>query len=84
MKKIPAGIERLFSKHPFDESVRFLRSRIPSPPDIALVLGSGLGDYAESLPHRLIFPSGAIHRIPGRRSPATGDRSCSQNWPEGT
>ena len=72
MKKIPAGIERLFSKHPFDESVRFLRSRIPSPPDIALVLGSGLGDYAESLPHRLIFPSGAIPSYP--RSTVPGHR----------
>jgi purine-nucleoside phosphorylase len=69
MNEIPAEIERLFSKRPFDESVRFLRSRIPSPPDIALVLGSGLGDYAESLPHRLIFPSGAIPSYPGSTVP---------------
>ncbi len=69
MEKIPAGIERFFSKRPFDESVRFLRSKLPSTPDIALVLGSGLGDYAESLPHRLIFPSGAIPSYPGSTVP---------------
>jgi len=69
MKEIPGGIKRLFSKRPFDDAVRFLLSKLPSSPDIALVLGSGLGDYAESLPHRIIFPPGAIRSYPGSTVP---------------
>ena len=64
MLQVPPDIRSLFEKLGLDESVRFLRARIPDPPDIALVLGSGLGEYAESLPHRLIFPSGAIPSYP--------------------
>jgi len=64
MPTLPPEFERLFQARPYGDSVRFLRSRLPAPPDIALVLGSGLGDYAESLPHRLIFPSGGIPSYP--------------------
>ncbi|HMK38924.1 MAG TPA: purine-nucleoside phosphorylase [Bacteroidota bacterium] len=64
MPPVPPEIGRLFRSLPYDDPVRFLRSKLPAPPDIALVLGSGLGDYAEVLPHRLIFPSGAIPSYP--------------------
>jgi purine-nucleoside phosphorylase len=64
MPTIPPEIGRLFHSRPYGDSVRFLRSKLPAPPDIALVLGSGLGEYAESLSHRLIFPSGGIPSYP--------------------
>jgi purine-nucleoside phosphorylase len=64
MRQIPPDIERLFDKRPYRDAVRFLTERLPAPPDIALVLGSGLGDYAESLPERRVFPSGAIPSYP--------------------
>ena len=64
MPPVPPEIGKLFHSRPYGDSVRFLRSKLPAPPDIALVLGSGLGDYAESLPHRIIFPSGGIPSYP--------------------
>jgi purine-nucleoside phosphorylase len=64
MPPLPPEFKRLFHTRPYGDSVRFLRSKLPAPPDIALVLGSGLGDYAESLPHKLIFPSGGIPSYP--------------------
>jgi purine-nucleoside phosphorylase len=72
MSRIPPDIGRIFASRPLAEPVRFLRSKISAAPDIALVLGSGLGDYAESLPHRLIFPSGAIPSYP--RSTVSGHK----------
>jgi purine-nucleoside phosphorylase len=72
MPTIPPEIGRLFHSRPYGDSVRFLRSKLSAPPDIALVLGSGLGDYAETLPHRLIFPSGGIPCYP--RSTVSGHR----------
>ena len=79
MSRIPPDIERLFASRPCAEAVRFLRSKIPASPDIALVLGSGLGDYAESLPHRLIFPSGAIPSYPRSTVPGhKGQIVCAE------
>lgn len=54
----------LFHSRPFGEAVDYLRVRLPLPPQIALVLGSGLGEYAESLPGRLVFPSREIPSYP--------------------
>jgi purine-nucleoside phosphorylase len=64
MPKVTPEIGRLFHSRPYGDSVRFLRSKLPAPVDIALVLGSGLGDYAESLPRRLIIPSGGVPSYP--------------------
>jgi purine-nucleoside phosphorylase len=64
MPNVTPEIGRLFHSRTYGESVRFLRSKLPAPPDIALVLGSGLGDFAESLPRRLIFPSTGIPSYP--------------------
>jgi purine-nucleoside phosphorylase len=72
MPPVPPDIEKIFRARPYGDPVRFLRSKLPATPDIALVLGSGLGDYAESLPHRVIFPSGAIPSYP--RSTVPGHR----------
>ena len=70
MPTVTPEIERLFHSRPYGDPVRFLRSKLPAPPDIALVLGSGLGDFAESLPHRLIFPSGGIPSFPRSTVPS--------------
>jgi purine-nucleoside phosphorylase len=64
MTNVTPEIGRLFHSRPYGDSVRFLRSKLPAPPDIAIVLGSGLGDFAESLPERLIFPSSGIPSYP--------------------
>ncbi len=64
MPTVTPEIARLFHSRPYGESVRFLRSQLPAPPDIALVLGSGLGDYAESLPRSIIIPSAGIPSYP--------------------
>jgi purine-nucleoside phosphorylase len=72
MPEVPPDIERLFTRRPYHEAARYLTEKLPGPPDIALVLGSGLGDYAESLPDRLVFPSGAIPSYP--RSTVPGHR----------
>jgi purine-nucleoside phosphorylase len=64
MHQVPPDIGSLFHSRPFGEAVAYLRSRLPAPPQIALVLGSGLGEYAESLPGSLTFPSGEIPSYP--------------------
>ncbi|HTY57162.1 MAG TPA: purine-nucleoside phosphorylase [Bacteroidota bacterium] len=72
MPTVPPDIADIFRARPYGDSVRFLRSKLPGTPEVALVLGSGLGEYAESLPHRVIFPSGAIPSYP--RSSVPGHR----------
>ena len=46
------------------ESIAWIRSRVPEPPEVALVLGSGLGDYADGLPRRTSLPTSAIPHYP--------------------
>lgn len=45
-----------------NETLAFLQSRIATPPDIALVLGSGLGALAEAIAHPTVIP---YSEIPG-------------------
>lgn len=45
-------------------SVDWVRERLPVPPDVALVLGSGLGDYADGLPGRISLPTRDIPHYP--------------------
>ena len=42
-----------------------LRGRIGSVPDVAIVLGSGLGDFAEGLSGSTTIPYGEIPNWPG-------------------
>ena len=71
-------IEKLFRSRPYGEAVRFLRSRLPAPPDIALVLGSGLGDFAESLPDRILLSSAGIPSYPRSTVPGhKGEIVCA-------
>ncbi len=46
----------------FAETVEFLRERIPVPPVVGVILGSGLGDFAAAVEDRLEIP---YARIPG-------------------
>jgi purine-nucleoside phosphorylase len=53
--QFPPGVE---------ESAQFLSSRISVSPEIAVVLGSGLGGFAEKLNPTLIVPAAEIPRYP--------------------
>jgi len=42
------------------ESANFIKSKIPQTPDIAIVLGSGLGDLAEQIQNQIVMPYATI------------------------
>ena len=42
----------------------FLRARLPFPPEAALILGSGLGDYADTLENPIRIPYSEIPHFP--------------------
>lgn len=46
------------------DSVEWVRARMPGAPEVALVLGSGLGDYADGLPRRNSFSTADIPHYP--------------------
>ena len=42
----------------------FLRERVPDLPSVAVVLGSGLGDFADALQHAVTIPYAEIPQWP--------------------
>ena len=48
----------------FTRTVEFLRARIPVPPVVGVILGSGLGDFAEAVQDRVEIPYGQIPGFP--------------------
>ncbi|PID58204.1 purine-nucleoside phosphorylase [candidate division KSB3 bacterium] len=54
------------------ETVEFLKKTLPACPHIGLILGSGLGEYAESFPSPLVIPYDEIPHFPA--STVTGHR----------
>ena len=40
----------------YAETVEFLRARIPVPPVVGVILGSGLGDFAAAVEDRVEIP----------------------------
>src|SRR5512138_508269 len=52
------------------ETITQLRKRLPAPPRVALVLGSGLGAFADELSERIELPYDTIANWP--RSTAIG------------
>jgi len=46
--------------HSLANAVSVLRQRAGAAPDVAIVLGSGLGDFAETLAHPVVLPYAAI------------------------
>ncbi len=58
---------------PIDDSVAFLGSRIPSTPDVAIVLGSGMGQLSDELDEPLAIPFADVPHwpvpaVPGHRA----------------
>jgi purine-nucleoside phosphorylase len=49
------------------EAAAFLRTKIPAMPEVAVVLGSGLGAFAEGLNAAIALPYGAIPHWPASR-----------------
>lgn len=47
-----------------DETVAFLRKKITDPPQIILMLGTGLGDLADQVESAIIFPYESIPNFP--------------------
>ena len=54
------------------EAVKFLSEKFPSAPDIGLILGSGLGEYAENFPDPVVIPYSEIPHFP--RSTVVGHK----------
>jgi purine-nucleoside phosphorylase len=50
-----------------EEAARFLKTKISSVPEIAIVLGSGLGAFADSLGERVALPYDSIPHWPASR-----------------
>ncbi len=50
--------------HHIQESVEFIANKIPARPTVGLILGSGLGAFAETLEDRVILPYGEIPHFP--------------------
>lgn len=48
----------------FTETVEFLRARIPVPPVVGVILGSGLGDFAAAVEDRVEIPYAQIPGFP--------------------
>ncbi len=48
----------------FTKTVEFLRARIPVPPVVGVILGSGLGDFAAAVEDRVEIPYGQIPGFP--------------------
>lgn len=49
------------------EAADAIRSRVPQVPDVAIVLGSGLGDFADSLAAAVTMPYGELPHWPASR-----------------
>ena len=47
-----------------DEASQLLRSRLGTPPEVAIVLGSGLGEFAEAIEDAIATPYGEIPNWP--------------------
>lgn len=47
-----------------NESIAYIRTKTNSNPKLALILGSGLGDYADALEDKVIIPYGDIPHFP--------------------
>jgi len=64
-------MQALFRRRPYAPAAAYVRARIPAPPLVALILGSGLGDYAP-LEGGLLMGGGEIPSYP--RSTVSGHR----------
>ena len=56
------------------EAAEYLRARLPARPDLALVLGSGLGGLADRIEDPVYIPYGQIPRFPVSTAPGHAGR----------
>ncbi|MBX2992759.1 MAG: purine-nucleoside phosphorylase [Bacteroidetes bacterium] len=52
------------TKAPVEQSVAYIREHIALAPVIGIILGSGLGDFADALPERTVISTSAIPHYP--------------------
>lgn len=52
-----------------DQAVAYLKSQLPSTPDLALVLGSGLGGLAEKIQDPIVIPYSKVPNFPVSTAP---------------
>lgn len=62
--------------HEVRESAAFVAKRLPGRPRIAVVLGSGLGAFAESLERLRTLPYGEVPHFPVSTTPGHAGRLC--------
>lgn len=62
------GTRRAYQKkimvEEIQETVQFIKEKFPQTPDIGLILGSGLGEYADSFPDPVFIPYEEIPHFP--------------------
>ncbi|NLO57378.1 MAG: purine-nucleoside phosphorylase, partial [Synergistaceae bacterium] len=61
-------------KNKVEETVEFLRHRGGEAPEAAVVLGSGLGAFAEALEDKIVIPYGEIPNWPASTAPGHAGR----------
>ena len=52
-----------------DNAVSYIRSRTDAEPEFGMILGSGLGDFADTLENRLVIPFSEIPDFPAATVP---------------
>jgi purine-nucleoside phosphorylase len=57
-------IDMVASRRQVEESVSFLRGRLPAPPEIVVGLGTGLGGLADALTRQVVIPYRDIPNFP--------------------
>ena len=56
-------------------AAEWLRGRLPHPPLVGVILGSGLGDFADGVDERVTIPYGEIPGFPAAAVSGTRERS---------
>ncbi len=64
MKQLSSQKQQTDLEKRIQESVALIRSKTKAKPDVAVILGSGLGDFAESLTNKTIIPTETIPHYP--------------------
>jgi purine-nucleoside phosphorylase len=62
------------------EAVEFLKTKLPKRPQIAMVLGSGLGGFAKEIPSAIDIPYEEIPFWPNQPSPDTLGGWHADKW----
>lgn len=63
-----------------EEAAAFIRARLPFPPELGLILGTGLGGIARSIGQGIEFPYDEIPNFPVSTAPAHQGRLVCGEW----